>query len=58
MGYIVILKIDLGEPIKYFASTSAHITMWTSEFREYMRYEKRFHHSKDWTALFGYYVTY
>ena len=38
--YTVIFEVNFGESVEDFAGSCAHVTMWTAEFRKYVRYEE------------------
>ena len=49
----MVFEFDFGEAVEDFTGSGAHISVWTAEFREHMRYEERFHHTQNRGALFG-----
>jgi hypothetical protein len=52
-GNIVVFEFNVGKTVEDFTGSGAHVSMWTAEFREYMRYKERFHHSQNRRALLG-----
>ena len=49
----MVFEFDFGEPVEDFTSSGTHVSVWTTEFGEHVRYKERFHHAQNWRTLFG-----